>query len=211
MNFTLRIAATIVASAAVVPAFALDITLPPETIQWKASDLPGFALVRKNCMTCHSADYAQYQPSLSRAYWDATVKKMKKPFGAPIADEDIPAMVDYLVKTYGTERGTATMHTVAATATAPAASPAAPTAAPDAEKLLAANSCLACHAVDKKVVGPAYQEVAAKYKGKPDAAAQVMRSIKNGGSGKWGSVPMTPYPKLSDAELKTLATWVLSR
>lgn len=209
MNITLRIAAAIVATAAVVPAFALDITLPPETIQWRASDLPGFALVQRNCMTCHSADYAQYQPSSSRAYWDATVKKMKKPFGAAIADEDIPAMVDYLVKTYGTERGTATIRTVAATA--PAAPTSVQTITPDTEKLLAVNNCLACHAVDKKVVGPAYKEVAAKYKGNADAVAQVMRSIKNGGSGKWGSVPMTPYPQLTDAELKTLANWVLSR
>ena len=126
MKLTLRIAAITVAAAASMSAFALDITLPPETTQWKSADLPGFALVKKNCMTCHSADYAQYQPSLSRAYWDATVKKMKKPFGAPIADEDMPAMIDYLVKTYGNERGTATMRP--ATAAAPSAAPAAPSA-----------------------------------------------------------------------------------
>ena len=124
-------------------------------------------------------------------------------------------MIDYLVKTYGNERGTATMKPVAAAATSAASPPAsstpAQTAAPDAEKLLAANNCLACHAVDKKVVGPSYKDVAAKYKDKPDAVTQVAQSIKNGGSGKWGPVPMTPYRDLSDAELKALATWVLSR
>ena len=81
------------------------ITLPKETIAYAASDLPGYQLVQQNCIGCHSAHYAATQPpSSSRAYWDATVKKMKKPFGAPFPDADIAAMVDYLVKTYGAER-----------------------------------------------------------------------------------------------------------
>jgi sulfite dehydrogenase len=85
-------------------ASALEVTLPPETASFKPSVLPGYALVQRDCLICHSAQYVQYQPSSSpRAYWEATVKKMKKPFGAPFADEDIPAIVDYLVKTYGTE------------------------------------------------------------------------------------------------------------
>ena len=80
------------------------ITLPPETVVYKKSDLPGYQLVEKNCIGCHSAHYAAMQPPTSgRAYWDATVKKMKKPFGAQFPDEDIAAMVDYLVKTYGEE------------------------------------------------------------------------------------------------------------
>jgi len=80
-------------------------TLPPETAAYAASDLPGYQLVQRNCLGCHSAHYAAMQPpSSSRTYWDATVKKMKKPFGAPFPDEDVAAMVDYLVKTYGAER-----------------------------------------------------------------------------------------------------------
>jgi hypothetical protein len=85
-------------------ASALEITLPPETACYKPSDLPGYALVQRDCLVCHSAHYVLYQPSSSpRSYWEATVKKMKTPFGAPFAEEDIPAIVDYLVKTYGTE------------------------------------------------------------------------------------------------------------
>lgn len=85
-------------------ASALEITLPPETARFKPSDLPGYALVQRDCLVCHSPQYVQSQPpSMPRSYWEATVKKMKKPFGAPFADEDIPAIVDYLVKTYGTE------------------------------------------------------------------------------------------------------------
>ena len=89
-------------------AFALDISLPSETISYRPSQLPGYQMALRNCLTCHSAHYVQTQPPTSpRAYWDATVRKMKKPFGAPISDEEIPAIVDYLVKTYGIERDTA--------------------------------------------------------------------------------------------------------
>ena len=84
---------------------ALDITLPPETATYQASPLPGYELVRQDCLICHSAQYAQYQPpSSARGYWEATVIKMKKVYGAPFADSDISSMVDYLVKTYGAER-----------------------------------------------------------------------------------------------------------
>ncbi|MEY4748015.1 MAG: hypothetical protein RIQ60_229 [Pseudomonadota bacterium] len=75
--------------------------------------------------------------------------------------------------------------------------------------LAKAKACLACHAVDKKLVGPAYQDVAKKYAGQSDAEAKLVDSIKKGGSGKWGPVPMPAQPGLSDAEAKTLAAWVL--
>ncbi len=81
------------------------ITLPPETVVYTKSELPGYQLVERNCIGCHSVHYVAMQPPTSkRAYWDTTVKRMKKPFGAPFPDDDIAAMVDYLVKTYGDER-----------------------------------------------------------------------------------------------------------
>ena len=70
------------------------------------------------------------------------------------------------------------------------------------------NACLACHAVDKKMVGPAFQEVAKKYAGK--SADELAKSIKAGGSGKWGPVPMPAQAALSDADAKTLAAWILA-
>ena len=70
------------------------------------------------------------------------------------------------------------------------------------------NACMACHAVDKKVVGPAYQDVAKKYAGK--SADDLAKSIKSGGSGKWGPVPMPAQAALSDADAKTLAAWILA-
>ena len=72
------------------------------------------------------------------------------------------------------------------------------------------NACMACNAVDKKLVGPSYQDVAKKYSGQKDAAANLAKSIKAGGSGKWGPVPMPAQAGLSDADALTLATWILA-
>ncbi len=78
------------------------------------------------------------------------------------------------------------------------------------ETLAKANGCMACHTVDKKLVGPGYREVAAKYKGDKDAEAKLIKKIKDGGSGVWGPVPMPPHPSISDADLKTMVDWILS-
>lgn len=72
------------------------------------------------------------------------------------------------------------------------------------------NACMACHAVDKKVVGPAYQEVAKKYAAQKDAVLTLTQNIKTGGAGKWGPVPMPAQPALSDADAHTLAAWILA-
>ncbi|MGX9714315.1 SorB family sulfite dehydrogenase c-type cytochrome subunit [Janthinobacterium lividum] len=189
-------------------ACALEIHLPPETATYKPSELPGYQLVQRNCMTCHAAQYASSQPPASpRAYWEATVKKMKKPFGAQFDDADMPAMVDYLVKTYGVERGAAAMGAAVAKPVA-AAVPAA--SGKDVKTLLAANGCMACHALDQKVVGPGFTDVAARYKGK-DGVAAVAANIRSGGAGKWGPVPMPPFSQLSEADAASLAKYVLNR
>jgi len=72
------------------------------------------------------------------------------------------------------------------------------------------NACLACHAPDKKLVGPAYQDVMKKYAGQKDAVKALAQSIKSGGSGKWGPVPMPAQAALSDADASTLAAWILA-
>lgn len=78
------------------------------------------------------------------------------------------------------------------------------------EDLLKQNNCLACHAVDAKVVGPSYKQVAAKYKGQ-DVVAKLMDKVKKGGSGSFGPVPMSPNPQVPDADLKQLVTWILAQ
>ncbi|MCX7627773.1 MAG: c-type cytochrome [Methylophilaceae bacterium] len=74
------------------------------------------------------------------------------------------------------------------------------------------SGCMMCHAIDKKVIGPSYKDVAAKYKGQADAEAKLITKVAKGGSGVWGSVPMPPNsPKVSDADIKTLVKWVLAQ
>jgi cytochrome c len=78
------------------------------------------------------------------------------------------------------------------------------------EDLLKKSGCTACHAMDKKLVGPAYVEVAAKYKGDAGAAAKLADKVKKGGSGVWGPVPMPPNPQVKDDDLKTMITYILA-
>jgi cytochrome c len=79
------------------------------------------------------------------------------------------------------------------------------------EKDLATKSaCLACHAVDKKLVGPAYQDVAKKYAGDKTAEAKLIEKVKKGGSGVWGPVPMPPNAAVKDEDVKTLVKWILA-
>lgn len=78
------------------------------------------------------------------------------------------------------------------------------------QQIATQSGCLACHAVDKKLIGPSYQDAAKKYAGQSDAIAKVAESIKKGGAGKWGPIPMPAQPNLSDAEAKALAEWILS-
>ena len=77
-------------------------------------------------------------------------------------------------------------------------------------ELAQAKNCLACHAVDHKVVGPAYKDVATKYAGQKDAVDKLASKIIKGGSGVWGAVPMPANPQVSEAEAKKLAAWVLT-
>ena len=84
-------------------------------------------------------------------------------------------------------------------------------AAEDMLALAKSKNCLACHAVDKKLVGPSYQEVAAKYAGKPGAVDTLSKAILHGVSGVWGPVPMPANAQVSDAEAKKLAAWVLTQ
>jgi cytochrome c len=82
--------------------------------------------------------------------------------------------------------------------------------AQDGAALLQKYACTACHAVDKKVVGPAYNDVAAKYKGDAGAAAKLAAKIKAGGTGVWGQVPMPPNPTVPDADLKAMVSYILA-
>jgi len=77
------------------------------------------------------------------------------------------------------------------------------------EELAKKHNCLACHQMDKKSVGPAYKEIAKKYKGQAGAVANLSAKVKKGGSGVWGPVPMPPNAAVPDADIKTLVDWLL--
>lgn len=79
-----------------------------------------------------------------------------------------------------------------------------------AEDLLKKNACTACHAIDKKMVGPAYKDVAAKYRGQKDMEAKLAEKVKKGGTGVWGSIPMPPNAAVSDADIKAMVAYILT-
>lgn len=101
-SFSWRLALLAAATALRLP--AVEITLPLERGKLVESPLPGYGSAVAMCQTCHSTEYVASQPPSARAYWQATVVKMQKAFGAPLPDSAVAPIVDYLVKTYGTER-----------------------------------------------------------------------------------------------------------
>ena len=77
-------------------------------------------------------------------------------------------------------------------------------------ELARSKNCIACHSVDKQVLGPAYKEVAAKYAGDKEAQARLTKKVREGGVGVWGQVPMPANPQVTEAEAQTLAKWILN-
>ncbi len=82
-------------------------------------------------------------------------------------------------------------------------------AAQASEELAKKYNCLACHQTDKKLLGPSYQDVAAKYKGQADAPAKLAEKVKKGSAGVWGQIPMPPNPTVPDADINALVAWIL--
>lgn len=85
--------------AGTVSGFALEITLPPETATLKPGK--GVELAQANCVMCHSVDYIATQPPMPRKFWEATIKKMKEKFSAPVSDDAAAALAEYLTAAYG--------------------------------------------------------------------------------------------------------------
>lgn len=79
------------------------------------------------------------------------------------------------------------------------------------DELAKKHACLACHAVDKKLVGPSYKEVAAKYRSDSGAEAKLVDKVKKGSQGTWGQVPMPPNASVPDGEARALVKWILSQ
>ena len=99
---------------------------------------------------------------------------------------------------------------LAAAAALALAAPAQAQDAKAAEALAKSSGCLACHTVDKKLVGPSYKEIADKYRKDKGAEATLVKKVKDGGKGNWGDIPMPPNAHVKDADIKTIVSWVLS-
>ena len=78
------------------------------------------------------------------------------------------------------------------------------------EELASKNACMACHSIDKKLVGPGFKDIAAKYRGQSDAGAMLRDKIKKGSVGTWGQIPMPPNGQVGDEDIKTLVDWILA-
>jgi cytochrome c len=89
-------------------------------------------------------------------------------------------------------------------------SPAHAADAPRGQVIANSNACMGCHAVDRKLVGPSFQQIAAKYKGDAQAPVKLARKVKEGGSGVWGMIPMPAHQSMSDADIQTVVGWVLA-
>ena len=160
---------------------------------------PGSTLTETKCKICHELQHIRRTP-LSRGEWADNLKNMKER-GTPMTDAEQAAILEYLSVYYNRDQP----------APAPSADTLATASDDPIEKLLGANGCTACHALDKKVVGPAFREVAAKYAGDAGAGLRLAAKIKAGGQGNWGNVPMPPNPALSEKDLQALAGWVLQQ
>ena len=177
-----------------------NIALPPETGSFKPG--PAGEIANAQCLACHSVEYIKTQPPMPLTFWSGEVKKMRDKFGAPIPEEQIEPLAHYLAENYGTGA-------VAQPASALSFNTAAlPT---NFQALATHYGCLSCHGVNVKIVGPAFHDVAMKYQKDPQAYQKIAAQIHLGGSGKWGSALMPPFPMVTDAQAKMLAGWILSQ
>ena len=109
----------------------------------------------------------------------------------------------------GPVRGAVTVRTAAGGTTAAAPQAAAAPAASALRSLADKHGCMACHGVDRRLVGPGFTEIAARYKGDAGAEARMFAKVKTGGAGAWGSVPMPPHPDMKDEDIRSLVKWIL--
>ncbi len=170
---------------------------------------PGMELTMQRCVICHEAQHIT-RSRLTRAEWLENTELMIKR-GAPVAANEIAPIVDYLFAYYGrNDDGSARPRPAGAAA---AASTTAPSAggSRDVQTVLATYGCTGCHAVDRKMVGPSFKEVAHRFGSEAGGTERVARRIREGGAGAWGSIPMPPHPAINDDELRALVTWVFAQ
>ena len=166
---------------------------------------PGSTLTENKCKICHELQHIR-RARLSREEWADNLRNMKER-GTPMDEAEIAVILDYLSAYYDRDK--------------PAPAPGPDTLASGgggrknggdpAQRLLDANGCTGCHAADKRVVGPSFKEIAAKYKGDAGAAERLAAKIRRGSQGVWGAVPMPPNPGVSAGDATALASRILGQ
>jgi cytochrome c len=156
-------------------------------------------LTENKCKLCHELQHIR-RAQLSPGEWADNIKNMKER-GAPMTEAEMQVIHQYLSTYYNRDQ--------------PAPAPSADTltggGGDPLQKLLNAHGCSTCHALDARVVGPSFKEVAQKYAGDAEAGPKLAQKIRHGGAGVWGQVPMPPNPQVADAELEKLVGWVLQQ
>ena len=158
---------------------------------------PGSTLTENKCKICHELQHIRRAP-LSRGEWADNLRNMKER-GTPMTEAEMAVILelprDLLQPRHRRLRPRRTR------------SPAAP--AIRCKRSSNAHACNGCHALDRRVVGPSFKEVAAKYSG--ESADRIASKIRSGGQGTWGNVPMPPNTGLSEADAKVIAGWILQQ
>lgn len=160
---------------------------------------PGATLTENKCKICHELQHIRRQP-LSRDEWADNLRNMRER-GAPMTDAEMAVILDYLATYYDREKP----------APAPAPDTLVAGGANPAANLLNVHGCVGCHAPDRRIVGPSFKEIAARYAADPGAAERLAVKVRAGGKGAWGEIPMPPNPGLMEADAKTMVASILGR
>ena len=158
---------------------------------------PGSTLTENKCKICHELQHIR-RAQLSPGEWADNLRNMKER-GTPMTDAEMAVIHRYLSTYYNRDKP------------APSPGPDTLASADPAQKLLETHGCAGCHALDARVVGPSFREIAARYRNNPAARAALAAKVRAGGQGAWGSVPMPPNPAPSDADLQALTAWILQQ
>ena len=160
---------------------------------------PGSTLTENKCKICHELQHIRRTP-LSRGEWADNLRNMKER-GTPMDEAEIAVILDYLATYYNRENP----------APAPGPDPLAAGGDDPMQRLLEAHACSGCHAPEKRVVGPSFREISARYASDSKAIFFLTKKIREGGQGVWGSVPMPPNQGLSEGDASALVGWILGQ
>lgn len=160
----------------------------------------GAALTMGKCAICHDITHVT-RSRLTRDEWDDNIKVMIAR-GMPIEPHEIPIIVDYLATYYNRDKPPPAPDETAEKSAADIAPP---------ERLVSDHGCIACHALDKRVIGPSFREIAARYKADGAAPPQLASKVKEGSSGVWGQIPMPAHPQVAEADIQRVVAWILQQ